>query len=511
MAASVPNMSGNKIVPCEPYMRYDPLPEGFVRLLKIQDNLEASNIEEEIEISLIPVSLAKCPPYITLSYSWADPEPFVDPTAVIFTKVPRCFPVKCGGRLILVTRNLRNALRRLRQYKNIQNSAPAHSTQGKMAAEMANYNKNIHLYWIDAICIDQEDLRERSTQVSLMSKIYRQAQCTMAWLGEENAYTVPAVQVLLKIVGDQIPKNNSFVCIGDSTTTQPKFGGIDTLDDAEITALTMLMMRKWVSRTWILQEIVLSPSVLTLWGAVFFSFDVLMRAGSYLSMSRSSLRLAGHQSQILAIHLSEEGTFKRMLAQSTTLEMIHNSRLGLQHNLKPSFVDAVSMSRSSEATDPRDKIYGILGIAAEFELSGQVSHKPDYSLTVAEVYIMATAFVISSRHNLACLTLICDSSLKKIKDLPSWCPDYSASMLPLRDHCDITKTWQLGLSWPDALIPEILGTSILRVDGCLFDVVAETSTLREDSSNHPTNHGLSAVFNLATLLEDRNASTCSTR
>ena len=69
MAASVPNMSGNKIVPCEPYMRYDPLPEGHVRLLKIQDNLEASNIEEEIEISLIPVSLAKCPPsYYAILY-----------------------------------------------------------------------------------------------------------------------------------------------------------------------------------------------------------------------------------------------------------------------------------------------------------------------------------------------------------------------------------------------------------------------------------------------------------
>ena len=148
---------------------------------------------------------------------------------------------------MLVTRNLRNALRRLRQYKNIQNSAPAHSAQGKMAADLAKYNKNIHLYWIDAICIDQKDLRERSTQVSLMSKIYRQAQCTMAWLKEQDAYTVPAVQVLLKVVGDQIAKD-SFVCIGGSTTTQPKFEGIDTLDDAEFEALAMLMMRKWVSR-----------------------------------------------------------------------------------------------------------------------------------------------------------------------------------------------------------------------------------------------------------------------
>ena len=117
-----------------------------------------------------------------------------------------------------------------------------------MAAEVAKYNKNIHSYWIDAICIDQEDLYKRSTQISLMSKIYRQAQCTMAWLGEQDAYTVPALHVLLKVMGNQIPKD-IFVCIDGSTTTQPDFQGVDNLDDAEITALGMLMMRKWVSRT----------------------------------------------------------------------------------------------------------------------------------------------------------------------------------------------------------------------------------------------------------------------
>ena len=242
------NANYNKSVMCEPYMSYDSLPEGYVRLLKIKANPNPGNIEEEIEISLMSVPLAKCPPYITLSYTWVDPEPFEDPITVIFTKVPRCFPIKCGGHFILGTRNLRSALRRLRQIENIQNTAPAESALGKMAASMTEYNKCIYLYWIDAICINQEDLQERSTQVLLMSKIYSQAQCTMAWLGEQDAYTVPAVQVLLKIVGDQISRD-SFVSVGDSTKTEPKFKGIDTLNDAEITALAMLMARTWISRT----------------------------------------------------------------------------------------------------------------------------------------------------------------------------------------------------------------------------------------------------------------------
>ena len=178
-------------------MSYDPLPEGYVRLLKIHENPMPQNIEEEIEISLRSVPLAECPPYVTLSYTWADPEPVVDPTTLIFTKVPRCFPIKCGGRLVLGTRNLRDALRRLRQWENNLNSAPVHSTLVKEVASMGYYNKNTQLYWIDAICIDQDDLQERSAQVLLMSKIYRQCQCTMAWLGEQDVYTRPAVQVLL--------------------------------------------------------------------------------------------------------------------------------------------------------------------------------------------------------------------------------------------------------------------------------------------------------------------------
>lgn len=423
--------SANLNVEREPYMKYSPLLEGYVRLLKIHEGSDASNMEGEIEISLMSVSLAQCPPYVALSYTWADPEPYTNPATIIFTKVARCFPIKCAGRLILGTRNLRSALRRLRQYENIQKSAPADSTLGKMAASMATFNKDIHLYWIDAICIDQENLDERSSQVLLMDKIYSQAQCTMAWLGEQDAYTVPAAQVLLKIVGDQIAKD-SFVMIGNSTKTEPKFEGIDTLNDAEITALAMLMTRKWILRTWILQEVVLAKSILTLWGGVFFDFEILIRVGAILSISRASLRFSGRLSQISARSGSEtmlgQSIRVGILGAPSTLAMIRSTRLRLQQNQKPSFMDAVSACRTSQCTDPRDKIYGILGLAAEFVRSDQGVYKVDYNRSAAEVYTMATAFVIQSRGDLACLTLVCDKSLKSIKDLPSWCPDYSACL-----------------------------------------------------------------------------------
>lgn len=161
------DVTGKKTTECHPYMSYDPLPDGYIRLLRIQYPQNARfDLEAEIEISLTSVPLAECPPYVTLSYTWSDPEPFVDPTTIIFTKLPRCYPIKCGNRLILCTRNLPNALRRLRELENFQELGEANGDLTGHAEYVAKFNANVHFYWIDAVCIDQKDLHERSKQVS---------------------------------------------------------------------------------------------------------------------------------------------------------------------------------------------------------------------------------------------------------------------------------------------------------------------------------------------------------
>ena len=60
---------------------------------------------------------------------------------------------------------------------------------------------------IDSVCIDQDDLQELSAHVLLIDRIYRQAQC-MAWLGESDAYTVPATRAL-KTISSYEPDDGS--------------------------------------------------------------------------------------------------------------------------------------------------------------------------------------------------------------------------------------------------------------------------------------------------------------
>jgi hypothetical protein len=43
------------------------------------------------------------------------------------------------------------------------------------------------LLWIDALCINQQDIAERSSQISQMAFLFHRADSVIAWLGEGDA------------------------------------------------------------------------------------------------------------------------------------------------------------------------------------------------------------------------------------------------------------------------------------------------------------------------------------
>jgi hypothetical protein len=69
-------------------------------------------------------------------------------------------PLFCDGKTILITPNCDSALRHLR------------------------HPKKPFVLWVDAVCINQEDLAERTQQVPLMGDIYQRAIKVIIWLGE---------------------------------------------------------------------------------------------------------------------------------------------------------------------------------------------------------------------------------------------------------------------------------------------------------------------------------------
>ena len=102
--------------------------------------------------------------YEALSYAWGSVSTSDDIEICEATN-----PDQTGGSLP-ITRNLFDALQRLRT------EAP-------------------RLLWIDALCINQDDLEEKGNQVARMGHIYRNASRVVVWLGEDEAY--PRTRALL--------------------------------------------------------------------------------------------------------------------------------------------------------------------------------------------------------------------------------------------------------------------------------------------------------------------------
>jgi hypothetical protein len=95
--------------------------------------------------------------------------------------------------------------------------------------------------WIDAVCINQEDLSERESQIQIMSKIYGHANRVIIWLGEATDDSDRAIEEI-------------FISAGAISTTY-------SLDDRRVQepiieeAVLALLQRPWFRRIWVREQI----------------------------------------------------------------------------------------------------------------------------------------------------------------------------------------------------------------------------------------------------------------
>lgn len=150
-----------------------------IRLLRIHTGHFSDPIA--CELSVVPLRDVK---YIALSYVWGD--------------CNTSYSIKVNGKPgFRVTENAYAALRRLRREAEAVDDEARPKKRRVRAADVISIEsipmefagpqfgnridpQNI---WIDAICINQANIKERNTQVSLMGEIYHLAIKVVAWLG----------------------------------------------------------------------------------------------------------------------------------------------------------------------------------------------------------------------------------------------------------------------------------------------------------------------------------------
>lgn len=176
----------------------------------------------------------------------------VDPGAMTFLSVHRSLPymdrehgtdrcenITCDGYSIYVTGSLHSALRQLRCM--LEQKAMVEK-QGMTYLETLPVPRSKYI-WIDQICIDQENLDERSAQIPLMNKIFTAAQYVFAWIGDLDDLGVAGFDVALArgrhFESDAKPED--FKVSYESLGRARK----------DLYSLTALLSRQWFRRAWV--------------------------------------------------------------------------------------------------------------------------------------------------------------------------------------------------------------------------------------------------------------------
>jgi hypothetical protein len=363
--------------------QYEPLPEG--RLIRLA-SLSHEGDEEVPRCSLETFDLNNLPVYHALSYTWGSPS---DEASERGINADLSCSIFCSGSSMSVTRNLYDFLCRWRK---------------------TNSDSCKEYIWIDAICINQADPTERGSQIGLMRDIYSSAKSVIVWLGEENKHTLAVVDLIQRLPSipmDRLRTINPLDLANTRTKAMMQLG--DWKGCAE------LFQRAWFYRTWIIQEIAVASKVTVICGSHIILWEDLLYISEVFSTSKWG-------TQVLSIfHKPGCGG----LTVGATPYMLDGIRKGILEAGGWTLDALVFSARPFLATDPKDKIYALLGLARASSGSELNFPRPDYNLLTSEVYIDAMRAMLEDSRSFLLLSTVEDKSQRIVELLPSWVPDFS--------------------------------------------------------------------------------------
>ena len=308
---------------------------SWIRLAKIL------NVTEEVlDIKLETFRLAEAPSYRALSYTSgpaegvaedSDPVTFVTSTGSVQKRV--------------LSKTLLRALIQLFDWKE------------------TGY------FWIDMLCIDQNDIKERSQQVSNMHRIYQQAEAVDIWLGQAT---------------DDISKLHGIFCdlartllltLTPSGKTRGEPPNIldasDLLPVNEWRLLTGFFSRRWFHRLWTIQEFALAREIRMFCGPHIVNHSEMALAAIFLSLYGRVVPMnLTYGKWDIAGALIVDRQFLHFMIQQPNALMTSLRKFGCDFEFKDAVPDYETVlawiywrSAGAYVTDVRDYVYGLLGLA----------------------------------------------------------------------------------------------------------------------------------------------------
>ena len=266
----------------------------------------------ECELDHAALRSKTCPRYDALSYTWGDLD-------LVET-------IKVNNKTLRVTDNLHTALCHLRLHDQDR------------------------VLWIDAICIDQTNAQERSSQVMKMGDIFRHAHKVVIWLGKATV----EIDFLMRWLREVKKQSLSGATPGETEEQLRK--GMHTL-----------LQRPWFSRVWIIPEVANARSAIVCTGEQSISAHLFAHAAAAVGLT-----VGLHCSSVLDL-------------------MLRTSKLDFQSDQEADLGRLILKFQECRASDERDKIYALLGMSSNHQDTAELS--PDYSLYLHDVVDKAARYL----------------------------------------------------------------------------------------------------------------------
>ncbi|KAL7781173.1 heterokaryon incompatibility domain-containing protein [Trichoderma afarasin] len=423
---------------------YEPLPiEGeFVRLL------EADLASEKLSFHLTTVALADCSGlYDALSYVWGDPLEKIN--------------ITIDGKILPVTVNLFQALNGL-----LSKGGPRR-------------------LWIDAICVNQEDLNERSSQVRLMGKIYKQSGNVPIWLGQNKTdISLPCVNLLKDTAA---ASRKIWETYGhENNIPNPMVDNPICSDPKQWDMVREMTNLPWFSRVWVLQEAGLALQATMVWGEATINISDIVEVSNLCLM-------AGHLFPVSDIGLFKiTDTFADLwnsMATSASWKRELSKRpvqsLEAQRP-KVSFTEVLHIGRRFEATDHRDYVFAFLGHPSALNpQTGEILLNPDYNKSLLDVYY-ETACALLKIAELSFILSCVDRNQETLdSDFPSWVPHWNLA----KNVCALAypTLWYYAGGRDTTPVFSLNDDRSLQIEGFILDTItwAGLATTESDFSAHP--------------------------
>ncbi len=360
-------------------LQYSPLDESAfeIRLLTLLPGEFGKQLRGTIDVAVLTDD--HVPLYEALSYTWGSSENFDSITLgrVNFAAKPSAWRSMWAMvrhedyKLLAITHNLSIALQHLRKLDESR------------------------VFWIDAICVDQSNVHERTQQVERMADVYTLAHRATVWLGPRANDSNSAMKVLRRLGSGVAIDWSISQIIADTDENADETMNLPLSETAWRSGF--FLSRPWFQRLWIWQEVHLAKNRVD------------------MTRGRRSIEWEKFRNAIKYLRIR---TNMDNVAKQDLLGMIENICDYTQVHDDISYV--LSQARLSKCSDQRDRLFAVQNLVAPAQ---RFALEPDYSMSTIDVYTKLVVTTVEHDISLWPLTM-CELGNTSLA-LPSWVPGCS--------------------------------------------------------------------------------------